>query len=407
MAILQTYNDVRAYMDRLGLFSMDLGLGRMESFWAGHHAPSFPIVHVVGTNGKGSTSTFFESVAREHGLRTGLFTSPHFVTPRERIKVDGRMLSREDWLRLANQVLETPGGDTLTYFEFQTCLAMLAFMDKGVDVAIMEAGMGGRYDATNVFSPQLTLFTPIGLDHEKVLGSTINAIAQDKAGAMHADGVAVTGGQEPEAFAVLQGRARALGIEFHEAREVAEEVASPLGLRGEHQRDNARLAVAGWRLFAGLYGVLPDDDAMALGMEQAFIPGRLHMVRPEGMPQFILDGAHNHHALVALGRELRHEGIEPDAIVFNCMADKTLDAMLPLLRGFGAGPILCPGMAFERAAAPEDTARAIGDRAVAYFDLRAALEPLRGTCGVVLICGSLYLLASFYELYPEFLRLKE
>jgi len=402
----QTYNAVRAYMDRLGLFSMDLSLGRMEAFRAEHAAPSFPIVHVVGTNGKGSTSTFFESLAREHGLRTGVFISPHFVTPRERIKVDGRMLSREDWVRLANMVMETPGGDKLTYFEFLACLAMLAYVDKDVDVAVMEAGLGGKYDATTVFSPQLTLYTPIGLDHEKILGPTIEAIATDKAGAMHIGGHVVTGRQEEEAMRVLRARAGELGIELQQASDVAGPVTSSLGLRGAHQRDNARLAGAAWRIFADKYGVSHDEAAVSRGLEQAFIPGRFHVVRPEGMPGLILDGAHNCHALKALQQVLLEENIRPEAVIFNCMSDKKLDAMLPLLRGLTDGLVFCPAIALERAAKPADTAAAISRRAIAVDDLETALERVREMQGPVLVCGSLYLLGAFYEIYPEFLQLQ-
>jgi dihydrofolate synthase/folylpolyglutamate synthase len=146
-------------MDRLGLFHMDLGLGRMEAFWAARGMPRFPIVHVIGTNGKGSTSTFFCSIARAHGIKVGLFTSPHFLSPRERVQVNRAQLPPGEWVELANEVLATPGGPALTYFEFQTCLAMLAFEKRGVDMAVMEAGLGGRYDATTVFSPRITLFT--------------------------------------------------------------------------------------------------------------------------------------------------------------------------------------------------------------------------------------------------------
>lgn len=407
MTSFQSYGDVRKYMDQLGLFSMDLGLGRMESFWAGHSAPVFPIVHVVGTNGKGSTSTFFESIARKHGLRTGLFTSPHLVTPRERITVNGHMLSHDDWLRLANRVLETPGGNSLTYFEFQTCLAMCAFMDKQVDVAVMEAGLGGRYDATTVLTPHLTLFTPIGMDHESVLGSTIEAIATDKAGAMHEGGVAVTGPQLPEAMRILKSRAGELGVELHDSEEVADEVTGPLGLHGTHQQDNARLAVAAWQLFSDMSGIVSHDCHVQQGLEVAFIPGRFHRVHPDGLPPLILDGAHNVPALEMLVHVLAREDVKPKAMIFNCMADKELDGMLPLLCGLTDGPILCPGMNFERAAMPEEGAARLGERAVPVAGMQEALERVRTLDGPILVCGSLYLLASFYEIYPEFLLLRE
>lgn len=403
MPHFKSYARVCEYMDNLGLFSMDMGLGRMESFWERRGAPGVPAVHVVGTNGKGSTSTFLESVARENGVRTGLFTSPHLVTPRERVRICGRMLESEDWTRLANMVLATPGGADLTYFEFQTCLAMLAFMDAGVDLAIMEAGLGGRYDATNVFTPGLTLFTPVGLDHESVLGSTLEAIARDKAGAMHAGGTAITGPQEPEALAVLEEQARALGAPLLHASDLIGLVPGTLGLRGPHQQDNARLALSGWQIAAEMFGRDSDPEAVAAGLAQAFIPGRFHRVRPDRLPDIVLDGAHNLHAFKALAHTLEQEGVRPQAVVFACMADKDISSMVPLLRSMSDGPILCPAMPWERATRPVDLVKVLGGKAEATDGMATALQRVADLPGPVLVCGSLYLLAAFYELYPEFL----
>jgi len=162
---------------------MDLTLDRMAAFVARHGQPRFPVLHVVGTNGKGSTATVLAELLRAHGLRVGLCVSPHFITPRERILVDGAMLPEETWAQLGSRVFEEADGLELTYFEVLTALSVLAFEDAGVDVAVMEAGLGGRYDATNVLNPALTVFTPIGMDHMHVLGDSLELIAMDKAGA--------------------------------------------------------------------------------------------------------------------------------------------------------------------------------------------------------------------------------
>jgi len=394
-------------MDRLGLFHMDLSLGRMEAFWAARGMPGIPVVHVVGTNGKGSTSTFFCSIARTHGIKAGLFTSPHFVSPRERVQINRALLGREEWVELANEVLATPGGTALTYFEFQTCLAMLSFERKGVEMAVMEAGLGGRFDATTVFSPRLTLFTPIAMDHEKILGTTLRDIARDKAGAVRSGSVAVTGPQRAEAMEELANRVEAVGARLIFAANVADPVADVrLGLSGPHQHDNARLALAGWRVFAAMADIRSEADAERFGLESAFVPGRMQRVSIGGRT-IILDGAHNTHALTALGKTLKAEGIRPASVVFACLADKDISAMLPLVRALTDGPVLVPGMDNERAGDAARIASKTGGDARAVPSLAEALEAALAVRteaqGPVLICGSLYLLGEFYKIHPEFL----
>jgi dihydrofolate synthase/folylpolyglutamate synthase len=404
---LKDYAALLSYMDRLGLFHMDLGLGRMEAFWAARGMPRIPVVHVVGTNGKGSVSTFFCSIARTHGIKAGLFTSPHFVSPRERVQINRALLGREEWLELANEVLATPGGESLTYFEFQTCLAMLAFEKNGVDIAVMEAGLGGRFDATTVFSPRLTLFTPIAMDHEKILGPTLVDIARDKAGAIHPGSLAVTGVQAAEAMVELQNRAEAVGARLMHASDMADPVDDVrLGLGGPHQRENARLALAGWRVFAAVADIWSEAAAERFGLESAFIPGRLQRVTLGGR-SLILDGAHNQHALAALSEALPAEGIKPAAVIFACLADKDTSAMLPLVRALTDGPILVPGMDNERAGDAAALASAMGGNARPTATLTDALGAAFAACaevdGPVLVCGSLYLLGEFYTMHPEFL----
>lgn len=403
MSHFNNYSELTAYMDRLGLFHMDLTLARMERFWEARGIPKLPVIHVVGTNGKGSTTTFLCSIARAHGMKVGQFTSPHFVTPRERVQINRSMLDRDVWVELANEVLDTPGGDALTYFEFQTCLAMLAFERERVDIAIMEAGLGGKFDATNVFKPHMTLFTPIGMDHEKILGPTLTDIAQDKAGAIHHGGVVVTGTQESEAMIQLQNRAQEVGARFMYAVDMADPIdASELGMMGIHQTANARLALAAWRWFIVDVGGKSHLEAEKLGLGSAFIPGRMQQVEIGGQ-SLILDGAHNSHALEALVSALRAEDIELGAVIFACLEDKNFAPMLPLIRQLTKGPIIIPSMKSERAGDPCVLAEALGDRAVTAPSMSEAIASCREVDGPVLICGSLYLLAEFYTLYPEFL----
>ena len=385
------------------MFHMDLTLDRMKRFWDARPVPNIPVVHVVGTNGKGSTSTFFCSIARAHHLKTGLFTSPHFVTPRERVQVNRAMLDRDVWVELANVILETPGGEELTYFEFQTCLAMLAFEREGVDIAIMEAGLGGRYDATNVFAPEMTLFTPIGMDHEAILGPTLTDIARDKAGAIHSGGTVVTGIQVTEAMIPLQDRAQRVGARLLYAVDMADPIEpEELGLMGIHQTANARLALAAWRWFRAGSGNLSYPEAERFGLESAFLPGRMQQVEVDGQT-IILDGAHNSHALDALSSALFAEEIRPGAVIFACLKDKDCGPMVSRISELTDGPIVIPGMDNERAADAGQLVAMLGDRAVATTSMSEALKMCRDVSGPVLVCGSLYLLAEFYEVYPNFL----
>ncbi|MBI9079294.1 MAG: bifunctional folylpolyglutamate synthase/dihydrofolate synthase [Pseudodesulfovibrio sp.] len=390
-------------MDRLGLFHMDLTLGRMEAFWDARGLPDIPVIHVIGTNGKGSTSTFFGSIARAHGLKTGLFTSPHFISPRERVQVNRTMLSREIWVELGNEILATPGGDSLTYFEFQTCLAMLVFERERVDLAIMEAGLGGKHDATNVFSPELILYTPIGMDHEKILGPALADIARDKAGAMREGSLAVTGPQEGEVMIELQNRAEQVGARLIYSVDVADSLLNVrLGLRGIYQTVNARIALAGWRWFAAGAGLKSEPRSEVFGLDSAFLPGRMQSVAIDGQA-VILDGAHNSHALVALKAALEADGISPGGVVFACLKDKDIEFMLPLVRALSDGPIFVPALENERAGNARDLAVALGERARPADSMGAALDACKDISGPIVVCGSLYLLAEFYTLYPQFL----
>lgn len=397
------YDELKKYMDRLGLFHMDLTLDRMQRFWDERGVPDIPVVHVVGTNGKGSTTTFLCSIARAHGLKTGQFVSPHFLTPRERVLVNRSMLSRETWVELGNEIMATPGGDALTYFEFHTCLAMLAFEKEKVEFAIMEAGLGGRFDATNVFAPRMTLFTPIGMDHEKVLGPTITDIACDKAGAIQPRGLAVTGIQVAEAMIPLQERAEEVGARLMYAVDMADPIDNnALGMMGIHQTANGRLALAAWRWYSAATGNRSVPEAERFGLESAFLPGRMQMVEVEGRT-IILDGAHNPPALDALGSALAAEEIRPSAVVFACFEDKDVSTMLDDVKGFTNGPIIVPTMESERAMKAHTLSARFGDRGVVVDSMKDALARASETDGVILVCGSLYLLAEFYALYPEFL----
>jgi len=410
-----------AYLDSLGLFHMDLGPGRMRAALAGLRLESLPHLgaQVVGTNGKGSTAALLAGLLAAHGLPTGLYLSPHFVSVRERILLGGKMIAEEDWTRAANAVQAAVAGrgedGRLTYFEILTAMATWLFADLGAEAAVYEAGLGGAGDATTALPRDLTLFTPIGVDHASVIGPTLADIAADKAGALIPGGLAVTGPQPAEAAAVLRREALARGTRLYDAAALA--VYDPssrqatllfpkrldvpdvkLKLAGPHQAQNAALALAGFALCAEAMGIAPDPEAVRRALAETFLPGRLHLLRLPGMvPALLLDSAHNLPALTALETALQALLVSPTALIFTCLGDKDFEAMAPVAARLTSGPIIVPELpGVSRARPAAEVAARLGKRAIAVAGPREALEAVEKLDGTVLVCGSMYLLAALF-----------
>ncbi|MBI4805575.1 MAG: bifunctional folylpolyglutamate synthase/dihydrofolate synthase [Desulfovibrio sp.] len=395
---------------------MDLGLQRISSALGAlgiTHASDVSI-QVVGTNGKGSTSTFLAQILTTSGLKTGLYTSPHFLCPRERILVDGRELPETAWLEAAEAVLRSSEDRSpefrLTYFELLTVMAAWLFREHGCAAAVFEAGLGGAHDATTALRHDLTVIAPIGLDHQAILGPTLADIARDKARAMRPGVPAVTADQNLEVMAELKTVAAETGAPLHFAGDIADADAAVWptqpGMPGPHQAENLKLALAAHHLLAKTHCLPAGPKALHLAAREAFIPGRLQIIPPStGWPTFILDGAHNLPGLECLIHALSHLEIKPQAVVFACLGDKDIDAMLPLVRSLTDGTIIVPGIdAPGRASDPMELAGRIGERAVPVRDMAEALRMVKGSDGVVLVCGSLYLLAEVYKLRPQWLK---
>ena len=240
--------DVLRHLDALGLFHMDLGLDRMRRVLRALklERPPFVVVQVAGTNGKGSTSAFLGALCAAHGCRTGLYTSPHFVSPEERIRINGTPVPGTAWPGPANRIVAA-SGEELTYFEFLTVLALLLFREAGVEVAILEAGLGGRHDATTAVTADIVCFTPIAMDHAAVLGPTLGDSARDKAGAIRSGAPVLTAPQFPAAAQALTAAATACGAELSAAPPLPPGWLPHLGLAGAHQLINAGLALAAWQ----------------------------------------------------------------------------------------------------------------------------------------------------------------
>ena len=295
---------------------------------------TFPVIQVAGTNGKSSTARMIESLLRSFGLRTGLYTSPHLVDPTERICLDGAPISPEaavatwndiePFISMVDHNSVTDGGPKLSYFEAMTALAYSVFADSPVDVAIIEVGLGGTWDATSVCRPQVAVITPIDLDHQEYLGETIREIAGEKAGILANADAAVLGPQSPEAAAILiQACANAdlqptrFGVEYgvnSQALAVGGQLLSLHGLRGdyseiflplfgEHQGNNAAVALAACETFLGSALLAPlDEDLVREGFANVISPGRLEILRTS--PTIMVDAAHNPHSAKSLATAL-------------------------------------------------------------------------------------------------------
>jgi dihydrofolate synthase / folylpolyglutamate synthase len=396
-----------------------LGLDRIRTVLEALDNPqrSFRTVHVAGTNGKGSTCALIESALRHAGVRTGLYVSPHLVEPTERVQICGEPVSRDDFSAAFDEVhgacerLQSLGAIDMhtTYFETMTAMGFLLFRARGVDTGVVEVGMGGRLDATNVVDPELAVITPVDFDHEKYLGGTIPQIAAEKAGIIKPSRPVVFARQHSEALEVLETKARqesapvvratdwrieclqvdGWGSRFRAAGHQTVEVECPL--IGVHQVENARTAIT------ALDRLGLNAAHIAEGIRRTRWPGRLERV--EAAPDLFLDGAHNPAGARALAEYLRHFHKGRRIImVFAAMQDKDLHALGGLLFPHASELIFTAPHNQPRAFAPE-AIRAITGRA----DARCAEGPLealamaRGLARVedmILVTGSLYLVGE-------------
>ena len=298
------FDDLIAPFSRRGV---DLGLERLQAALEelGHPERRYAAVQVAGTNGKGSISTMVERIASAAGIRCGLYTSPHLLSWCERIRLPQGLIAEAELRRLLQELQPLALRHDLTPFELVTAAAFVAFAEAGVELAVLEVGLGGRLDATTVHPDRAVLaFASIGLDHTEALGPTLTAISGEKAGVLHGGARAVSGPQAPEAAVVLTQQAQRCGCPLRWVEPLPTQVdgGPELGLRGELQRHNGAVAVAAAEALAEL-GWPISRDAIHQGLRQARWPGRLARHHVRGRP-LLLDGAHNPPAALALRREL-------------------------------------------------------------------------------------------------------
>jgi len=407
-----------------------LELDRMRGGLAHRGDPQrgLAVVHVAGTNGKGSVSSFCERMLRAAGYRTGIFTSPHLHRFVERFKVNGRPLSEaEVTRRLADQRRDAENMPPLTFFEHSALLALEAFRDHGCEVVVLEVGLGGRLDATNVIEdPAISVVTRIAFDHMNILGDKLSAIAKEKAGIFKSGRPAIVGARDAEPRRVLLEVARrkktapwAIGREFDGSptprgariRVADDERDLRLGLAGAHQAENAAIAVAAMhRLRADGWSI--DDDAIATGLAKTTWPGRLELRSvPDGAegprPRFLFDCAHNPDGCLALAAHLRAmqtgSASPPSSrgaakkkpktvLVFGALADKEHEPMLACFDDVVDRRVYAvPDVPRAPKSAKVFTAIRDGVVAESVHEGIAKAERLAGPDGLVVVGGSIFL----------------
>ena len=403
MSAHAAYAELLARLVPARRFGVVLGLDRMRALLDRLGAPDRrlgAVVHVGGTNGKGSTVAIVAALAAAGGARVAAYTSPHLSSLRERIVIDGAPITEEAVVAAAAEV-EAAGGAALTFFEQVTAIAIVAIAHAQVDVTLLEVGLGGRLDATNVVAAPVAVVTGVALDHEGILGDTLALIAGEKAGIFKPGQRIVIGASgEPAAVPVLLAAAQAVGpaAVVTLVDEAAVAAVPPVALRGAHQRRNAAAALAALDHLTALGVVEVAAEVRARALSTVTHPGRYEVLAPVAdRPRVILDGAHNPHGAAALAAALVADGERPTAILA-VSADKQVPALLAPLAGV-VDAVIATRYQQERALAPDDLAAIVrtvipGIPVTTAPDLASAVAMARGQGRTVLIAGSLFLVGE-------------
>ena len=399
---------------------------------------SYRVIHVTGTNGKTSTTRFIERILREHGLRTGRFTSPHLVRLNERMALDGEPVSDEQLisvysdiepiLEFVDQELAADGENPLTFFEALAVLGFAVFADAPVDVLVLEVGMGGAWDSTNVADGDVAVFTPIGLDHMDRLGNTLEEIADTKSGIIKPGSVVVSSVQERGVLAVLENVAKQKAEAFKlQGRdfEVSECVPSSTGqsisisglagsygpyqapVFGSHQGQNLAVAVAAVEAFLGGGQIQIADDILRSAISDVSSPGRLQLIRT--VPNLLLDGAHNPAGALILAQALRAEFSEKPLVgVIAVLADKDATGLFSNLAGVFESVFLTESSSPRSMPVAELESLAkdgLGQETESISDFKLALERAKQRAleidGTVVVTGSITLVGDVIKMIQE------
>ena len=414
--------DPAAYIASLNIDSMRLGLKAIKDLLLrlGNPQNSYKTILIAGTNGKGSTAAMIASVLQCAGYKTGLYTSPHLVHVRERIAVNKKEISANDFSRVIAAVKNRINGPA-TYFEVLTAAAFVYFQRREIDIAVLEVGLGGRLDATNVCRPLVSVITNIGFDHKAYLGNSLTAIAGEKAGIIKQRGVCVTAVKQKKVIEVLEKiclRNKAslyrLGKDIR-IRQRKEGLVTYTGLyntfdnlivplRGSHQLDNAAMALAALEI-AGLKGFPADAAAIADGLRNTKWPARLEIIHRH--PLFVVDGAHNPAGISVLCRSLKRDFSYGRLIlIFSALADKDYRKMIKKIAPL-ADQIILTKLQTGRAVKVADMhnyLKKIGYKAIITKNVRMSIAralELAREGDMICAAGSLYLIGELKQAFPE------
>ena len=413
------FDEAVQYLRGLGheTLTIKLGLRNTELLLQALDNPerSYFVVQIAGTNGKGSSAAMLDSICRAAGIRTGLYTSPHLVSMTERIRIAGHEITPDDFARHATTV-RTVAEDLLarreiealpTFFEQLTAIALLAFREARIELAILETGLGGRLDSTTAANAAIVGITPIAMDHEDYLGDTLASIAAEKAAIIRPGVTAVIAKQQPEALAVLLARCDAVGVQpsLEQNTDFINQIR--LGLRGRHQVENASVAIRVAQALR-LHGFPISEAQIGSGLADVHHPGRLELIPFH--PDFLLDGAHNPAGARALRNYLEEFDHGSLTLIFGAMSNKKLDQIAEIL--FPLAERLILTSIDNPRAASLDTLAPLAQRFGPHLTvkttssaaaIRAAITETPNN-GLICVTGSLYLIG---ETRPIILQLAE
>jgi dihydrofolate synthase / folylpolyglutamate synthase len=413
--------DPAAYLASLNIDVMHFGLAAVSGLLArlGNPQNVYKTILIAGTNGKGSTAAMTASILRCAGYKTGLYTSPHLVDVRERIAVDGGKISRSDFRRIVGLVKKEI-KQPVTYFEVLTAAAFLYFQHRKIDIAVLEAGLGGRLDATNVCRPLVSVITNIGFDHTAYLGKTLTAIAGEKSGIIKQKGICITAAKQKKVLAVLERTCRHRRAGFYSSvkdMKIEKQKDGNLFYRGiygdlnnliiplpgRHQWDNAALALAAIEI-VGKKGMPVGPAAIRKGLAKTKWPARLEILLTN--PLFVLDGAHNPAGIDSLCRALKKDfDYRKLILIFGVLSDKDYRGMLRKIAPLTGQIILTPLMS-TRAASLEDIyayGRKLGAEVMLAANVTGAIKfamELAGGNDMICATGSLYLAGEIKRAFP-------
>ena len=430
------YNQALDYLNSLQMHTIKLGLTAMRSLLAklGNPDRKLKIIHVAGTNGKGSVCAMLSAILAEAGYRVGVYTSPHLFSVRERFRIDNHYISEAEFAQQINTIVQALGNDAITYFECTTALALLWFAGEQPDCVILETGLGGRLDATNVVQPLLSIITSLSLDHQAYLGTQLPDIAREKAGIIKHLTPVVAAGSDPAVEMVLGEKALAehaplyvSGRDFICAQDdtgvwqwrgyavpLAGQIADlRCALAGDHQGENAALALAACRLLRKQDFAVSDENCRS-GLHKVFWPGRMEKIvisadrkkclvpdstTPDAV-HFLCDGAHNPDGVRALAEYLKQQRPQRCVLIWGAMKDKDIRAGLCLLAPL-AEVIFLTMAESERSAAPPQLYECldVAERGKAILEADAVVAcqvamRMAKPHDLIVVAGSLYLVGK-------------